>query len=120
MNLKNALRVLFAPENPAITAYEALAKRVDVCEEAIAELADGQEDVINKVRSWSAREAARKRHDASRNLDEIMAANGSRDGENGDPEASSGQADPEAISMQRINDERAARKAAIARQFRRG
>jgi hypothetical protein len=116
MNLKNALRALLAPENPAVTAHEAVLKRLDALEEAVGELADGQEDVINKVRSWAAREAAKKRHEASRNLDEIMASNHPGADENADPEASSGDSDP---AMRRIADERAQRKAAIARQFRR-
>jgi hypothetical protein len=116
MNLKNAMRALFAPENPALTAHEAVLKRLDTLEEAVGELADGQEDVINKVRSWAAREAAKKRHEASRNLDEIMAANGSSPDENVDPGATESHED---AAMRRMSDERAQRKAAIARQFRR-
>jgi hypothetical protein len=116
MNLKNALRALFTAEDPAVTAHEALLKRVETLEEAVGELADGQEDVINKVRSWAAREAAKKRHEASRNLDEIMEANGSSPGENVDSGATEGH---EETVMRRMADERAQRKAAIARQFRR-
>lgn len=116
MNLKDAIRALFAPENPAVTAHEAVLKRLEILEEAVGELAEGQEDVINKVRSWSAREAAKKRHEASRNLDEIMAANGSNPDETGDPGATESHEDQ---AMRRMSDERAQRKAAIARQFRR-
>jgi hypothetical protein len=113
------LRALFR-QHPASKLYETLEERLAAIEAAQNELSAENEEVIAKVRSWSAREAAKKRHEASRNLETLMEERGSgpedaitdsgADGEVGGGEDS---------RMRRMQAERAERKAAIARQFRR-
>ena len=114
MGLKSLLGALFASEKAAPTELQQLAERVDGLETAFSELSEQAESVIERVRSWSAREAGRRRHEATKNLDQMMSASTDESAAEGQPDGTT----REATRLQEFADQRAAAKAAIARRMR--
>jgi len=111
MDIKGALAALRGTQPRAPSELEQLSARLDELSEAVDELRAENETVLERVRSWSAREAAKRRHEATKNLDALISE---PEGGALDPEATSGQGGADDISSMN----RAAAKAAIARKLR--